>query len=331
MNRAGLLATIGALSAVAAALPATSLVSASAGPTASKHTASAASKTCAPQTGARVRAGAKGVKEPNDITPARAVAVEQQSQALAAEQQGARVFAARTATTIKIPVYFHVIYSGKKGTVSTWRINKQIDVLNKTYGGKTGGYNTHFSFYLKGKSWTNNYKWYYNPLPASQGGYEKAIKTKLHRGGAGSLNIYTANLGDQLLGYATFPWSYRKSPKLDGVVVHTGSLPGNSIKNYNKGYSATHEVGHWLGLYHTFQGFDPYNPSALGGCKKGDYVSDTPAEGVPTDGCPAVKNTCVAPGNDPVHNFMDYSYDTCMTQFTKGQSSRMRAKWSIYR
>jgi hypothetical protein len=116
-------------------------------------------------------------------------------------------------------------------------------------------------------------------------------------------------------------------------VVHTGSLPGNSIKNYNKGYSATHEVGHWLGLYHTFQGFDPVS-APLGGCKGGgDYVSDTPAEGDPTNGCPVspAKNTCNAAGNDPVHNFMDYSYDTCMTRFTKGQSDRMRAKWSIYR
>ncbi|MCW2884804.1 MAG: hypothetical protein QOE54_2966 [Streptosporangiaceae bacterium] len=331
MNRAGLLATIGALSAVAAALPATSLVTVSAAPAAST-TVLKASRDCAVQSAARVRGGVKGVKEPNEVTVAEAATVEQQSQALAAQQEGARLFAANAVTTIKIPVYFHVLYSGKQGTVSTWRMNKQIDALNATYGGKTGGYNTHFSFYLKGKTWTNNSKWYNNPLPASQGGYENAIKTKLHQGGAGSLNLYTGNLGDQLLGYATFPWSYKKSPKLDGVVVHTGSLPGNSIKNYNKGYSATHEIGHWLGLYHTFQGFDPYNAAALGGCKgSGDLVSDTPAEGEPASGCPIGADTCPAPGADPIHNFMDYSYDTCMTQFTKGQSDRMRAKWGIYR
>ncbi|MGI8328604.1 zinc metalloprotease [Actinomadura scrupuli] len=331
MNRAGLLATIGALSAVAATLPATSLVSASAAPAAPSAVLKSSRDCAAPQSAARVRGGLKNVKEPNEITAAAAAAVEQQSQALAAQQTGARVVAAKAVTQIKIPVYFHVLYSGKKGTVSTWRMNKQIEVLNASYAGKTGGYNTHFSFYLKGKSWTNNAKWYNNPLPASEGGYEKAFKTALHKGGAGSLNIYTGNLGDQLLGYATFPWNYKKSPKLDGVVVHTGSLPGNSIKNYNKGYSATHEVGHWLGLYHTFQGYDPSNPAGAGGCGgNGDLVKDTPAEREPASGCPTGSDTCPTAGVDPIHNFMDYSYDTCMTQFTKGQSDRMRTKWWIY-
>jgi hypothetical protein len=335
MNRAGLLAVIGALSAVAATLPVISLPPPSAVPAATRSAALKASKECAtpPPPSARVRAGAGGLKEPYDITPAAADVVEQQGQALAAEQQGARMFAPRSVTTVKIPVYFHVLHSGTEGKVSTSRINQQIAVLNATYGGRTGGSDTRFSFYLKGKTWTDNSSWYNNPLPASSGGYEKAIKTKLHRGGAGSLNLYTGNLGDQLLGYATFPWKYKASPKLDGVVVHTGSLPGGSVANYNRGYSATHEIGHWLGLYHTFQGYDASSTAArLGGCAgKGDLVSDTPAEGEPSRGCPAGSDTCPVPGADPIHNFMDYSYDSCMTQFTKGQSDRMRAKWSIYR
>jgi Pregnancy-associated plasma protein-A len=76
------------------------------------------------------------------------------------------------------------------------------------------------------------------------------------------------------------------------------------------------------GSLHTFQG--ACNP-------KGDDVDDTPAEGVPTSGCPAGKDTCPAPGDDPVHDYMDYSNPTCWNQFTAGQAQRMRDQWSYFR
>ena len=63
----------------------------------------------------------------------------------------------------------------------------------------------------------------------------------------------------------------------------------------------------------------------FGGCgAKGDFVDDTPAERTPTGGLPRGKDTCSAPGLDPIHNYMDYSYDSCYTQFTPGQAQRMR-------
>src|SRR5205823_4199541 len=121
------------------------------------------------------------------------------------------------------------------------------------------------------------------------------------------------DLGDSLLGYSTFPWAYKKNPKLDGVVIHVGTLPGGAIPDYNLGYSAVHETGHWLGLYHPFEGWDPTTGTT--GCGgPGDRVADTPAEGTPSQGCPAGKDTCPIPGVDPIHNFMDYSYDPCMNQ-----------------
>ena len=212
-----------------------------------------------------------------------------------------------------IPVYWHTIRSGSGGGgVTASQISQQIAILNAAYAG------TSFSFTLISTDTTNNSTWY----TCTGGTCESQMKNALRKGGSNALNVYSNNMAGGLLGWATFPSSYASNPKMDGVVLLQSSLPGGSAAPYNLGDTATHEVGHWLGLYHTFQG----------GCAgSGDQVADTPAEASPAYGCPTGRNTCSTTGNDPIKNFMDYTDDSCMNTFSAGQISRMSAQWNSYR
>ncbi|MGJ0483258.1 MAG: zinc metalloprotease [Methylomicrobium sp.] len=216
-----------------------------------------------------------------------------------------------------IPVYFHVITSlSGEGNVTNEAIKKQISVLNAAYA------TTGFSFTLVKADRTANDSWYTMNSGTTA---EMQAKAALHQGSANTLNLYSANIGGGALGWATFPSSYASNPPNDGVVVLFSSLPDGSAAPYNQGDTATHEVGHWLGLYHTFEG----------GCSKnGDHALDTPAERSPAYGCPAGRDTCKGkkyPGLDPVNNFMDYTDDICMDHFTSDQADRIAEAWTAYR
>jgi hypothetical protein len=221
-----------------------------------------------------------------------------------------------TVTGGTINVYFHVINKGSgvsNGDITAQMISDQMNVLNAAYS--PWGW----TFNLVSTDRTTNSTWYNT---CDQASTESAMKNALRQGSADDLNFYTCNPGGGLLGWATFPSSYTSQPKMDGVVMLYSSLPGGSAAPYNLGDTATHEVGHWMGLYHTFQG----------GCSKsGDYVSDTPPEKSAAFGCPAGRNTCPATGNDPIYNFMDYTDDACMYEFTAGQDARMDSMFSTYR
>jgi hypothetical protein len=212
-----------------------------------------------------------------------------------------------------IDVYVHVITDGNEGNVSDADIQRQLGVMN------TGFASTGWSFRIVATSRTTNAAWF-TATPGSPA--ESAMKNTLRQGGADDLNFYINNMGDDLLGWATFPSDYTRAPKMDGVVVLYSSLPGGAAGIYGHGDTATHEVGHWMGLYHTFQG----------GCNgKGDYVDDTAPEASPAFYCPVGRDTCSKAGLDPITNFMDYTQDDCMNTFSAGQDARMDGLFSTYR
>ncbi|MFP2903750.1 zinc metalloprotease [Pyxidicoccus sp. 3LFB2] len=221
-----------------------------------------------------------------------------------------------TVTGGTINVYFHVINQGSgvsNGDLTSAMIADQMNVLNDAY--RAWGW----QFNLVATTRTNNSTWFNTCDVVS---VETAMKTALRQGTADDLNIYSCNPGGGLLGWATFPNWYAGAPKDDGVVLLHASLPGGSAAPYNLGDTATHEVGHWMGLYHTFQG----------GCAKtGDSVSDTPAERSAAYGCPTGRDSCSGTGVDPITNFMDYTDDACMDRFSAGQDARMDQMFSAYR
>jgi hypothetical protein len=216
----------------------------------------------------------------------------------------------------------------ENGDVTNKMLREQIDVLNEAYAGldpsaPNSATNTPFRFEIAGIDRTTNEKWFNSGIDSKE---EREMKEALHIGGANALNVYVNNAGGVYLGWSTFPFGYTSDPLEDGVVVLYSSLPGGDCcddRVYNQGDTATHEVGHWLGLFHTFQG----------GCgtNHNDMVADTPAERSAAFGCPAGRDTCPGAGVDPIENFMDYTEDSCMYQFTAGQSERMEALSAQYR
>ena len=225
---------------------------------------------------------------------------------------------------VEIPVWVHVISQGEgfeNGDVPAQMIRDQIRVLNDAYAGRTGGAATAFRFELAGITRTINEEWFHMGIQSQA---ERRAKEALRVGGPETLNMYLTD-GGGYLGWATFPSSYHSQPDQDGIVVYFASLPGGGLEIYSEGDTATHEVGHWLALYHTFQN----------GCStNNDYVADTNGERIPAFFCPVGRDTCTGdkfPGLDPIHNFMDYTQDDCMNAFTPLQSVRMEEAHGLYR
>lgn len=217
----------------------------------------------------------------------------------------------------EVPIAFHVMYARKRGqdvgNVDLAQIQAQVSVLNAAYAGRG------FSFTLASVDRTANNKWFTGCYNLST---ESEFKQALAVDPAHTLNIYSCQPTQNILGYAYYPSSYPEDSFWHGVVMHWASLPGGPLGVYSYGDTAVHEVGHWAGLYHTFEN----------ACSApGDYVDDTPAEAAPAYDCDETLDTCPAPGFDPIHNYMDYTDDLCMTGFTDGQAVLMDDMVTAYR
>ena len=228
---------------------------------------------------------------------------------------------------VTIPVYWHVVTTSAGGGNVAALVPEQMRVLRDAYAGSK------FVFDLKNVQVVANNAWFFAAAGSPD---EVAMKNALRQGGPDSLNIYTTN-GDVYLGWATLPFYYKFGASYDGVVLWWAALPGtglagphpdepDGVLTYDEGDTGTHEVGHWLGLEHTF---GPGN-----GCTTpGDKIKDTPTEAEPQFFC-VQRDSCVGspfPGDDPITNFMDYVDDVCMDNFTADQTKRMRKHWHAFR
>jgi hypothetical protein len=218
---------------------------------------------------------------------------------------------------VQIPIVFHVIQSGKKGKVSDGQLGTLLHNLNVAYSG------TPFSFYAAGVQRVNNKSWFNNCSPGSKN--EKTMKKKLAADPRSYLNIYTCQTntpGNSVVGYAYFPFMFPENSSMHGVVLHPLTMPGSGHPEVGVyGLTLAHEVGHYLGLYHTFQG----------GCADGDEVADTPAQAEPSFTCSLGADTCLGGGADDIPNFMNYVPDTCMDHFTPQQTQRMIGMTATFR
>jgi len=237
--------------------------------------------------------------------------IDAHEKALAKRKLRGPIVRARTEESVN--VHFHILTDGDTGNVDDFTIDEQMRVLNRLF--QLRG----LSFNLASVERIANQKWFYG---CDNSGMEKKMKTALRLGTAVDLNVYTC-APVRFLGRSAFPWEYAHAPLLDGIILHYGVLPRGSVEPFNTGEVLVHEAGHWMGLYHTFQG----------GCDgDGDFVSDTPAEATPSVGsCPIGRDTCPAPGLDPTDNYMDDSGDSCWTQFTFEQYVRMDEHFALYR
>jgi len=237
-----------------------------------------------------------------------------------------------------IPVVFHVIQkTDGTGNLANSLLTSQIDILNEDFRALSGtpgagGTDTKVQFVLattnpsggatSGINHVTSNAYFTDPGPGAYNDMKDALNWDTSR----YLNIYT-NDAQGNLGYATFPQQDAEAYN-DGVVLLYSSVgrnsPGGGI--YNQGRTATHEVGHYLGLFHTFQGGCG---SAGAPYTSGDLISDTNRQSAPNYNCPSGASSCSS--SDPIDNYMNYTQDTCMDTFTVEQANRLRCSIISYR
>lgn len=224
--------------------------------------------------------------------------------------------------TYVVPVVVHVLFgSDEEGKITGEQIHRQIKTLNEDYAaiaGSMGGKGncTRVQFDLVAYSRIMDDDWH-NDVD------EMAYKTALSWDPQKYLNIYV-NTASGYLGYSTLP-QMDAGEVVDGVVVSYDAFGGRNEGSapYDQGRTLTHEVGHYLGLLHTFEDYGCFE-----GYEQGDLIADTFSESEEHYGC-IETNTCQTPDN--IHNYMNYTDDLCMEEFTREQANRMICSIINYR
>ncbi|MDX5319454.1 MAG: PKD domain-containing protein, partial [Bacteroidota bacterium] len=251
----------------------------------------------------------------------------------------------------RIPVVFHVIHQYGDENISKDQILDQMRIINEDFRRlNADASNTRsvfqsvaadceMEFYLAKRdpngNCTEGINRIYSPLTNDARDNVKAVSywpsdRYLNVWVVKSIKNSVDDPGVITLGYAQFPWDRSTRPTTDGIVLradYTGSIGTAANKNQG-GRTATHEIGHWLGLFHTFQG--GCNPG--GGW--GEQIQDTPPVKEASSGCAIGANTCTNDFPDlpdQVENYMDYSNGTCMNMFTVGQKNQMISMINAYR
>jgi PKD repeat protein len=231
-----------------------------------------------------------------------------------------------------IPVVVHVIHDGGTNNISDAQIQSQIDILNEDFRKKIGtngfgaGVDTDIEFCLAKKDpqgkCTNGIVRINSPLSNHQTYQRSQLKLLSYWDNLRYLNMYVVkniNNGSGILGYSSFPGGPANE---DGVVIRHDYFGKMGTAFSSLGRTTTHEIGHWFGLYHTFNG-----GCGVDTCADGDLVCDTPPAANPNFGCPTI-NSCSNDNpnvNDQIQNYLDYSNDNCKSMFTNGQKQRMQS------
>lgn len=241
----------------------------------------------------------------------------------------------RTNNVITIPVVVHIVYRTSTENITDAQVQSQIQVLNEDFRRQNAdAVNTPSLFagvaadaeiqfclatrdpqgnpttgITRTQTTKTSFSVYADDVKFSSQGGKDAWPTDQY------LNIWVCRLSGGVLGYAQFPNG--GSANTDGVVIDFRYFGrgGSAQAPFNKGRTATHEVGHWLNLRHIWGDAQCGN----------DYVNDTPTQEGPNYGCPTFPKPSCGNTSDMFMNYMDYTDDACMNLFTQAQKTRMRA------